>query len=82
MLDLYHNNNMIGFSRHGLSVALEPDMELALVDQAGLELTQIHLHLPPECLKGLTVCATTAQISLLNYLSVCMYIYILLRALS
>ena len=37
------------FSRQGFSVALEPVLELALVDQAGLELTKIHLPLPPEC---------------------------------
>ncbi|CAO2599084.1 hypothetical protein LEMLEM_LOCUS9700, partial [Lemmus lemmus] len=30
-------------------VALEPVLELALVDQAGLELTEIRLPLPPEC---------------------------------
>ena len=30
-------------------VALEPVLELALVDQAGLELTEICLPLPPEC---------------------------------
>ena len=28
---------------------LEPVLELALVDQAGLELTEMHLPLPPEC---------------------------------
>ena len=37
------------FSSQGFSVALEPVLELALVDQAGLELTKIHLPLPPEC---------------------------------
>ncbi len=36
------------FSRQGFSVALEPVLELALVDQAGLELTEIRLPLPPE----------------------------------
>ena len=35
--------------RQGFSVALVPVLELALVDQAGLELTEIHLPLPPEC---------------------------------
>ena len=35
--------------RQGFSVALEPVLELALVDQAGLELTEICLPLPPEC---------------------------------
>ncbi|EGV96176.1 hypothetical protein I79_005859 [Cricetulus griseus] len=38
-----------GFSRQGFSVALEAVLELALVDQAGLELTEIRLPLPPEC---------------------------------
>ena len=38
-----------GFWRHGFSVALEAVLELALVDQAGLELTEILLPLPPEC---------------------------------
>ena len=38
-----------GFSRQGLSVVLEPVLELALVDQAGLELTEIRLPLSPEC---------------------------------
>ena len=37
------------FSRQGFSVALELALELALVDQAGLELTEIPLPLPPEC---------------------------------
>ena len=37
------------FSRQGFSVALEPVLELGLVDQAGLELTEIRLLLPPEC---------------------------------
>ena len=37
------------FSRLGLSVALVPVLELDLVDQAGPELTEIHLPLPPEC---------------------------------
>ena len=36
------------FSRQGFSVALEPVLELALVDQAGLELTEIHLPLPQD----------------------------------
>ena len=30
-------------------VALVPVLELGLVDQAGLGLTEIHLFLPPEC---------------------------------
>ena len=38
-----------GFLRQGFSVALEAVLELALVDQAGLELTEIRLPLPPEC---------------------------------
>ena len=37
------------FLRQGFSVALEPVLELALVDQASLELTEIRLPLPPEC---------------------------------
>ena len=32
----------------GFSVALKPVLELALIDQAGLELTEICLLLPPE----------------------------------
>ncbi|ERE66520.1 hypothetical protein H671_8g19362 [Cricetulus griseus] len=35
--------------RQGFSVVLEAVLELALVDQAGLELTEIRLPLPPEC---------------------------------
>ena len=35
------------FSRQGISVALQPVLELALVDQGGLELTEICLPLPP-----------------------------------
>ena len=35
------------FSRQGFPVALEPVLELALVDYAGLKLTEIHLPLPP-----------------------------------
>ena len=38
-----------GFSRQGFSVTLEPVPELALVDQAGLKLTEICLPLPLEC---------------------------------
>ena len=37
-----------GFSRQGFSVALEPVLELALIDQAGLKLTEICLSLPPD----------------------------------
>ena len=40
---------VFGFSRQGFSVALELVLELALIDQAGLKLTEIHLSLPPEC---------------------------------
>ena len=36
------------FSRYGFSIAMESVLELALVDQAGLKLTKIHLPLPPE----------------------------------
>ena len=39
----------LDFLRQGFSVALEPALELALVDQAGLELTDTHLPLSPEC---------------------------------
>ena len=39
----------LGRSRKAFSVGLEPARELALVDQAGLELTEICLPLPPEC---------------------------------
>ena len=35
--------------RQGFSVALEPVLELALVDRAGFELTKILLSLPPKC---------------------------------
>ena len=38
-----------GFLRQGFSVALEPVLALALVDQAGLKVTEIHPPLPPEC---------------------------------
>ena len=38
-----------GFSRQGFSVVLVPVPELALVDQAGLELTEIRLSLLPKC---------------------------------
>ena len=37
------------FLKQGFSVALEPVLELILVDQAGLELTEICLPLPPKC---------------------------------
>ena len=37
------------FSRQGFAVALEPVLELAFVDLAGLKLTEIGLPLPPEC---------------------------------
>ena len=39
---------VFGFSIQDFSVALESVLELALVDQAGLELTEIRLPLPPE----------------------------------
>ena len=38
-----------GFSRQGLSIALEPVLKLAFLAQAGLELTEIRLPLFPEC---------------------------------
>ena len=37
------------FSRQGFPVALMPDLKVALVDQAGLKLPEIHLPLPPKC---------------------------------
>ena len=36
------------FSRQGFSVSLEPVLELALIDQADLKLTEICLLLPPD----------------------------------
>ena len=43
---------------------VEPVLELALVDQADLELTEIHLPLPPECvIKG--VCYHCLDLSLI-----------------
>ena len=38
-----------GSLRQGFSVALEPVLELALIDQDGLELTEIYLPLPSKC---------------------------------
>ena len=35
------------FLRQGLSIALEPVLELALIEQDSLDLTEIHLPLPP-----------------------------------
>ena len=37
------------FSSQGFPVSLEPVLELALVDQADFEFTEIRLPLPPEC---------------------------------
>ena len=48
-LGLYPQPKFTVQSKLGFSVALEPILELALVDQAGLELTEICLSLPPEC---------------------------------
>ena len=45
---IYREQFFFGFSRQGFSVALEPLLELALVDQAGLELTEVHLPLSSE----------------------------------
>ena len=39
---------LLCFSRQDFSLALEPVLELAIVDQAGLELIEICLPLPPE----------------------------------
>ena len=46
--------------RQGFSVALEPVLELALVDQVGLELTEIYLPCLPSA--GLKACATTVRL--------------------
>ena len=40
---------LVLFFETGFSVALVPVLELAFVDQAGLELTEIRLPLSPEC---------------------------------
>ena len=40
---------LVSFIQVKVSLALEPVLELALVDQAGLELTEFHLPLPSEC---------------------------------
>ena len=53
------------FLGQGFSVALGPILELALVDQAGLKLTEILLSLFPRVL-GLKACVTTAQLGLLR----------------
>ena len=37
------------FFRQSFTVVIEPVLELDLVDQVSLELTEIHLLLPPEC---------------------------------
>ena len=39
----------LGFLRQGFALVLEPVLELALVDQAVLKLTDIRPSLPPEC---------------------------------
>ena len=41
--------SFFGFLRQGFFVALDSLLTLALVDQAVLELTDIHRLLPPEC---------------------------------
>ena len=46
--------------RQGFSVALEPVLDLILVDQAGHKLTEICLPLPFEC--RIMACATTIQL--------------------
>ena len=48
------------FSRHGFSVVLESVLELALLDQAGLELRD--LPASASQVLGLKVCATTARL--------------------
>ena len=47
--DKENPHDEINTQRQSFSVALEPVLELAPVDQAGLELTEIHLPLPCEC---------------------------------
>ena len=47
------------FSRQGSSVALVPVLELALIDQAGLELNRDP---PASGVLGLKACTTTAQL--------------------
>ena len=42
------DHQAICFSRQGFSAALEPVLELVLIDQTGLELTEILLPLTPE----------------------------------
>ena len=50
---------VVCFSRQSFSVALEPVLELALVDQAGLKFTEIHPASASQVL-GLKACATIA----------------------
>ena len=49
VLNQAQSNYYYFFLRQGFSVDLESVLELALVDQAGLKLAEIHLPLPPEC---------------------------------
>ena len=49
IFDHFLRINLFFPPRQGFSVVLEPVLELALVAQAGLELTEIRLPLPPEC---------------------------------
>ena len=39
---------LVGFSRQGFSIVSQSVLELALLDQAGLKLTEICLPLPPK----------------------------------
>ena len=48
ILFLFFDSFSFFFFKIGFSVALEPALELALVDQIGLEFTEIRLPLPPE----------------------------------
>ena len=57
--------HFFGVLRQGFSVALEPVLELALVDQAGLKLHKDSPAFASQVL-GLKACATTAQLKL-NY---------------
>ena len=52
-----------GFLRQGFSVVLEPVLELTLIDQAGLELTEICLCLLSAGIKGVSHYSTAHNVS-------------------
>ena len=53
-LIFFHSFFLIfGFPRHGFSLALEPVLELAVVDLADVEVTEICLCLPSAEIKGM-----------------------------